>query len=101
LKDDRINKLQTLVSPIYNDDPGLKIHQQAWIYRSWLDKNNTVTGNFHSKNHGLYVFVIEGKISVGEKVLNRRDAIGIYEADEFEIKAETDSDILILEVPMM
>ncbi len=98
--DDRQNKMQTLVSPINNNDPGLKIHQDAWIYRTVLETGKSVTHNLHSANHGAYIFVIEGSIKVGEQVLNKRDATGISETDSFEIQALKDSDVIIFEVPM-
>ena len=96
----RVNKLQALVSPIDNDDPGLKIHQDAWIYRTTLDSGKSITHDLHSKNHGAYIFLIEGKVTVGEQVLNKRDAIGISEIGSFEIIANEKSDVLVLEVPM-
>jgi len=99
-EEDRNNKLQMLVSPIDNNDEGLKIHQQAWIYRTSLSKGNSVNSTLHSKNHGCYIFVIEGQIMVDGKTLNRRDALGIYDTDSVVITAEEQSDVLVLEVPM-
>jgi len=75
----RANALQMLVSPVYNEDAGLKIHQDAWIYRTSLDRGHTVSHELHSAIHGAYLFVIEGKVQVGDQVLNKRDALGISE----------------------
>jgi len=97
---ERLNQLQALVSPIDNADPGLKIHQDAWIYRTTLENGKNVTHKLHSKNHGAYIFVIEGKVNVGEQALNKRDALGISDTDSFEIIAGETSDVLIFEVPM-
>ena len=98
--EDRVNKLQTLVSPITDDDPGLKIHQDAWIYRTTLEAGKAVAHTLHSQQHGAYIFVIDGKVAVGEKSLGKKDALGISETDHFEIAASEKSDVLILEVPM-
>jgi len=98
--EDRINKLQLLVSPIDNNDAGLKIHQDAWIYRSTVENGNIVSHTLHSNNHGAYIFVIDGKVSVGEQVLNKRDALGVSETDSFDITATEKSDVIIFEVPM-
>ncbi len=100
LVEDRQNQLQTLVSPIDNSDAGLKIHQDAWIYRTALEPGHGVTSVLHTANHGAYIFVIDGSIKVGEQELNKRDAIGISEAESFEIKAIQKSDVIIFEVPM-
>ncbi len=97
---DRINKLQMLVSPIDNNDDGLKINQDAWIYRTQLEKGNTVSLFPHSANHGFYVFMIDGKADAAGQLLGKRDAAGVSETDELVIKADETSDILIFEVPM-
>jgi quercetin 2,3-dioxygenase len=98
--EDRIDKLQTLVSPMDNSDPGLKIHQDAWIYRTALASGKSINHTLHSANHGAYIFVIDGEITVGEQVLGKRDAIGISEAGAFDIVAGKQSDVIIFEVPM-
>lgn len=97
---ERQNQLQMLVSPIYNDDAGLKIHQHAWIYRTSLDVGKEVTHTLHSSGHGAYVFVIEGKATVEGQELGKRDAIGVSDTDSFTITAGANSDIIIFEVPM-
>ena len=96
----RKDALLMLVSPIDKEDEGLKIHQDAWIYRSTPGKGVSISGKAHSANNGFYIFVIEGNMKVSGQQLNRRDAIGIWEADSFTIEATEDSDVLILEVPM-
>lgn len=97
----RANTLQALVSPVYNDDAGLKINQDAWIYRTNLDAGKSVTHTFHTKGNGAYIFVIEGKVTVGEQALGKRDALGISDVDSFEIVASEGSDVLVFEVPML
>ena len=37
---------------------------------------------------------------LGGQELNQRDALGVWETDAFELKAEEDSEILLVEVPM-
>ncbi len=96
----RLNTLQPLVSPIDNSDPGLKIHQDAWIYRTTLEAGKSATHQLHSTNHGAYLFVIDGSINTEGQTLNKRDAIGITDTSKFEITAAAKSDVLIFEVPM-
>lgn len=98
--EDRINKLQMLVSPIVNEDEGLKIHQNAWIYRTTLEAGKQLAHKLHSSAHGAYIFVIEGSIDVEGHRLGKRDAIGISEADGFEMVAAANSDVIVFEVPM-
>ncbi len=98
---ERLNKLQTIVSPMDNPDPGMKIHQDAWIYRTTLEAGHSISHDLRNKDNGAYIFLIDGKVNVGGQVLNKRDALGISETGSFEIKADTTSDVLIFEVPMM
>jgi quercetin 2,3-dioxygenase len=98
--EDRLNTLQPLVSPMENSDAGLKINQDAWIYRTTLEAGKSVTHTLHTRGHGAYIFVIDGKVKVGEQVLGKRDALGISDTDAFEIKADDRSDVLVFEVPM-
>ena len=99
--EERINKLQTLVSPIDNTDDGLKINQDAWIYRTTLEAGKSLSLTPHSKKHGLYIFVIDGKINAGTQLLGKKDALGISETDSVDLSAIDTSDVLIYEVPMM
>lgn len=98
---DRENKLQLLVSPIDNEEEGLKINQDAWIWRTQLDTAKSLELTPHHKGNGFYVFLIEGSISVNGTTLNRRDAMGISDTGHMDLKAAEPSDILILEVPML
>jgi redox-sensitive bicupin YhaK (pirin superfamily) len=98
--EERANVLQGLVSPIDNEDPGLKIHQDAWIYRSNLEAGKSLTHTLHDSKNGVYAFMINGTASINGKELGKRDAIGISGEESVEIKAGADSDVLLLEVPM-
>lgn len=97
---ERVNKLQTLVSPIDKADDGLKIHQDAWIYRTTLKAGQSLEHALHSSRHGVYVFMIDGEATANEQLLGRRDAAGISNTDKLSLLANTDSDILVVEVPM-
>lgn len=97
---ERVNKWQTLVSPITNEDPGMKIHQDAWISRTTLEAGKSLDYNFHKPGNGAYVFVITGSVVCNEQELGRRDALGVNGTDRFDMKALTETDVLVFEVPM-
>lgn len=101
LPEDRQNNLQILVSPISNNDEGLKIHQNAWIYRTNLEAGKEISHKVHTAAHGLYLFVIEGSVRVEGQELNKRDALGISETEGVTITASADADFILLEVPMV
>ena len=97
---ERKNQMQLLVSPETGNDESLKINQQAWIYRTALEAGKTVTQQLHTADHGAYIFVIDGSVTVNGQVLNKRDGYGIQDSDKIEISASADADVLLLEVPL-
>jgi quercetin 2,3-dioxygenase len=99
--EERKNKMQILVTSIDESHEGsLKIHQDAVISRIDLDKGKTFNYDLKSNAHGVYVMTIFGEILVNGSKLETRDAIGISDVESFEIKAEEDSSLLYIEVPM-
>jgi redox-sensitive bicupin YhaK (pirin superfamily) len=45
-------------------------------------------------------FVLEGQVEVEGQVLDRRDGLGVWDADQLTVKASADSEVLLMEVPM-
>ncbi|MFG6685857.1 pirin family protein [Mariniflexile sp. HNIBRBA6329] len=98
---DRKNKLQILVTSIdENHEGSLKIHQDAIISRIDLDSNIDFEYKLKSKNHGVYMMTINGKVLIDNDILETRDAVGIFDTESFSIIAEQDSSLLFIEVPM-
>ena len=78
----------------------LKIHQDAIISRIDLDKSHSFDYKLKSKNHGVYIMNVSGKVLIDNTVLESRDALGIWETDAFKINTEEDTSLLFIEVPM-
>ena len=66
-----------------------------------LDQGKELTYAPKLITNGVYAFVIEGDAEINGKLLGRRDALGISETNEIKIKAHTDSEILLIDVPML
>ena len=99
---ERKNKEQVLVSSFSDKHEGsLKIHQNAKISRIDLNDGQTFEYQMNSKHNGVYVMNITGHINIGGIESESRDAVGIYETESFNIKANQDSQILFIEVPMV
>lgn len=98
---ERKDKLQTLVTS-YQDTHlnSLKIHQDVVISRIDLSQQNTFTYTLKSENHGVYVMLISGAITIAGKSLHQRDALAISETNDFELLANEDAEILFIEIPM-
>ncbi|WP_420316179.1 pirin family protein [Ekhidna sp.] len=94
----RKNKIQTVVSP--NDESALWINQDSWFALSNLDQDRSISYKPNKLGNGVYLFVLEGKVSIGGEELGKRDAIGITEINEFNISANENSEMLLIEVPM-
>src|SRR6185503_15107625 len=97
---DKLNKLQIVVSPIGSDDDGVQIHQSAWFSMGKLEKGFSTVYSLKKKENGVYVFVIEGDVTINGEKLNRRDGLGITESEELEITADSDAEVLLMEVPV-
>lgn len=97
----RENQFQTLVAPKDNViDEALWIHQDAYISIGNFDANKTIDFKLNDAAHGIYVFLLEGEIKVGETLLSEKDAIGIWDAESVQMTTNSNSKILVVEVPM-
>ena len=95
---DRHNKFQTVVSPYGYE--GLWIYQDAWFSLGNFDSEISSTYTVNKTGNGVYVFVIEGEIEIDGNILSKRDAIGVWDTDTINIKTNSESQILLVEVPM-
>lgn len=94
------NSILTVVSPERSDDT-LWLNQDAYFSLTDLDEGKNIEYKINKKASGVYVFVIKGKINVAEETLNERDGMGIENIDTMNIKAESDSRVLFIEIPMI
>jgi len=97
---DKHNNLLTVVSPIGTTDGGVQIHQDAWFSLGKLDNNFSTSYELKNKENGVYVFVIEGDVTINGEKLSRRDGLGITDVSKLDIKADSDAELLLMEVPM-
>ena len=98
--EDRKNKLQQILSP-NQEDEGVWIHQNAWFHLGKFDENHKETYTLKNKINGIYLFLLEGKLSVNGHELTRRDGLGIKKASEiYLIALENNTEVLLMEVPL-
>lgn len=98
-KEDRHNKLQQILSPD-PDDEGVWIYQNAWFHLGKFDKGFEADYNLKAKGNGVYVFILSGKVTINDQELAARDGLGVWDINKLSIKAESDSEFLLMEVPM-
>lgn len=92
------NQLKTVVAP--DNSASVWINQDAWFTLGNFEKGIRSEYKIKKANNGVYVFVIEGEVTINEQLLGRRDALGIWETDAINIEASSNTQILLIDVPM-
>ena len=93
------NQFATLVSPV-KDGSALWINQDAIFSMGDFEAGQQVNFDIKIAGNGAYIFVIDGHIAVEGTDLNKRDALGVEDTGSFTIETQTQSRILIMEIPM-
>jgi quercetin 2,3-dioxygenase len=97
--DDRHNRFQQILSP-NPDDEGVWIYQNAWFHLGKFDKGYKADYNLKTKENGVYAFILNGNVTINDQELTSRDGFGIWDVDKITIKADSEVDFLLMEVPM-
>jgi len=95
---ERKNKLQLVVAS--DDTNAVWINQDAWFTLGSFDKDVTANYQLHNASSGIYAFVINGNITLNGIALEERDGLGITDITEIDIKADSDTEVLLMEIPM-
>jgi redox-sensitive bicupin YhaK (pirin superfamily) len=95
----RLNNWQFVVSP-RDADGGLWINQDARFALTKLETGKSLHYENAFKGNGVFLVVINGRITMEETKLGKRDAIGIENTEGFTITADEDAELLAIEVPM-
>ena len=95
----RKNEFYQVLSP-NADDAGVWIHQDAWFHMADFDSGTVQNYKVKKPGNGVYMFVLEGAAEVEGQLLSARDGYGLWDTDQFEIKATENARILLMDVPM-
>lgn len=95
-----INRFQLIVSP-EQGEKNLWIHQNAWFQLGRFTKGSETGYNIRSVGNGVYAFIISGEVTLNGYRLEERDGLGIWNLDSLKIFADKDSEILLVDVPMI
>jgi redox-sensitive bicupin YhaK (pirin superfamily) len=96
---DKDQKFKTIVSPVKSPDV-MWINQDAYFSIGKFKAGQSVTYQIQHGGNGAYVFMIEGAATINGQQLSKRDAVGISETDQFILSITTNSEILVIDVPM-
>jgi quercetin 2,3-dioxygenase len=98
-EEEKHNRLLTVVSPVGHAE-GIQIQQNAWFSLGKLDKGTSLTYEVKQNGNGIYAFLLEGDVTINGVALNRRDGLGLTETDKLAIVADSDAELLLMDVPM-
>lgn len=96
---EKTNEFYQVLSP-NKDDQGVWINQDAWFHIGNFTQGNTDSYTIKKEGNGVYAFIIEGEVEINGEKLTRRDAMGIWDTETFDLKATADARVLLMEVPM-
>ncbi len=89
-----IDSLTLLVSG--DGEATLSIHQDAFIYAGYLLKDTELS---HKIKQQAYVLVSEGSLELEGQVLNKGDGLEVTSLATINIKALSDTKLLVIDVP--
>lgn len=98
-KENRKNKLQTIVS----NEEGQQhcwINQNAKLSLGWFEAGSTINYTLSPLNKCVYIFVLEGSLHINNEVIEKRDAMGIWETEHITIQNEQECEFIVIEVPI-
>lgn len=96
---DKKNRFGYIIAPDGSAPTG--ILQDAWFSLGELDQGKQIDYQLHQQNTGVYCFVIEGEVQIGNTILKRRDGMGIYETGHFRVETLKPSHLLLMEVALI
>ena len=93
-KEPTADSLMLLVSG--DGDAPLSIHQDAFIYAGHLIEGTELT---HPIKHQAYVLVSEGSLELEGCLLNKGDGLEVAEPSSIDLKALSNTRVLVIDVP--
>jgi redox-sensitive bicupin YhaK (pirin superfamily) len=93
------NSFVTIVSPDKSGE-AMWINQNAFFNLGSFDAGTEAGYAIKHPGNGAYIFVIEGEAEIDGTILQKRDALGIYDTGKFGLSVKKDSKILVIDIPM-
>lgn len=97
---ERFNKFQLLVGP-FETENALHIHQDAYLSLGNFKTGSEASYVTYKPDNGLFIMVVKGNTEVSGYNLNYRDSAEIKYPGCLKFKFATDSEVLLIEVPLI
>lgn len=98
--EEKHNKLATVVSPL-GSGQGVEIHQDAWFNLGKLDAGKELDYELKKAENGVYAFILEGDLEINGVAVSRRDGLAITGEKKLSVKANSNAEILLMEIPLV
>ncbi len=92
------NLVPVVVSEDNPDTNALHLHQDVTFYLSTLTANSQVQHKLKPERKS-YLFVIDGKIKLGNHTMQTRDAAMISQEDNLVMRAEEPTELILIDLP--
>ncbi|RPD47110.1 pirin family protein [Hymenobacter sediminis] len=98
-REKRRNQLTTIVS---NEEGTAHcwINQNAKLSLGLFEAGQAVDYHLNPVNKCVFVFLLEGQLTVNGQALARRESLGLWETDRVAIQVEAESHFLVIEAPI-
>jgi redox-sensitive bicupin YhaK (pirin superfamily) len=79
----------------------------TWIYQNVLfslgniDAGQSINYDKIDQKNGVYLFLIEGEIMIGDERLKKRDGIALTGIDTIKLTASAQSRVLVMDIPLL
>lgn len=93
------NAFYQILSPNQGDQ-GVWVHQDSWFSLGKFEAGKSDTYTLNKAGNGVYVFVLDGNIEIDGQKLSKRDGLGVWDTAAITVQSDTDSRVLLMEVPM-
>ncbi|MBC6612689.1 pirin family protein [Hymenobacter sp. BT507] len=95
----RRNQLTTVVS---NEEGTAHcwINQNARLSLGFYDAGQQLTYSLNPMNKCVFLFVMEGALTVNGQAVAQRESLGLWETSEVQISCEAESKFIVIEAPI-
>lgn len=92
-----LNSFVTLISP-HVDPSTLSVKQYVAVLLGKFDEGKQIIYDVSSQQTGLFLFVVEGIVTVGNQILHKSDAASIHPAERIAVTFARPSVLLLTEI---
>jgi len=98
-KHKRKNQLKTIIS-CEEGQEHCWINQNTKFSLGYFDAGHVIPYKFNPVNKCIFIFVMEGSISINGTLVEKKNALGIWDTDNITIQTEEEAHFVIIETPV-